>query len=66
MLRGAFLLGPMRVEAVLSIAVGLVDALAPLHRSRIVHKDVNPDNVLVDDTGLPGAARERPPTRPGA
>jgi predicted ATPase/signal transduction histidine kinase len=43
--------GPMRVETAIFIAVGLVDALAQLHRHRIVHKDVNPDNVLVDDAG---------------
>jgi predicted ATPase/signal transduction histidine kinase len=41
--------GPMPVASVLWIAAGLTDALSALHRLRIIHKDVNPDTILVDE-----------------
>ncbi|AUX41119.1 ATPase [Sorangium cellulosum] len=41
--------GPLPVATALWIGIGLVGALAALHQKRILHKDVNPDNVLVDE-----------------
>ena len=39
------------LEARLHIAVGIVDVLEGVHRQHVVHRDINPANVLVDPTG---------------
>ena len=36
---------------VLSLAINLVTALGHVHRRGLIHKDVKPENVLVDDAG---------------
>ena len=40
---------PLALGRVLRIAIGLATALAGVHRRGLVHKDVKPANVLVDD-----------------
>ena len=35
----------------LEIAIGIAEALAEVHRESLVHKDINPDNILIDDIG---------------
>lgn len=43
--------GPLAPEAVLTLAVGLAEALASIHRTGLVHRDLKPGNVIVNDTG---------------
>src|SRR5262245_34318746 len=40
--------GPMAMMQFLDIAVGLASALGGLHKQQLIHKDVKPSNVLVD------------------
>jgi predicted ATPase len=41
---------PLSVLDSLRVTLGVLEALAILHRAHVVHRDVKPDNVLVDDT----------------
>jgi serine/threonine protein kinase len=43
--------GPLPVAAVTRIALDVVDALEVAHEAGIVHRDVKPGNVLVDEAG---------------
>src|ERR1700733_11772129 len=43
-----FLPGPMELTRFLRFAVGIATALSGLHEKGLIHKDVNPANVLVD------------------
>jgi PAS domain S-box-containing protein len=43
--------GPMEIKQFLRIAIGLATALGHAHRQGLLHKDVKPANVLVDDSG---------------
>ncbi|WP_437275219.1 AAA family ATPase [Sorangium sp. So ce375] len=44
--------GPMPLERFFPLALRLTDALAELHRHRIIHKDIKPQNLLCNpDTG---------------
>src|ERR1700722_781665 len=40
---------PLDVTRVLRIAIGLTTALGQIHRRGLTHKDIKPENVLVDD-----------------
>src|SRR6266851_5665093 len=40
---------PLELTRVLRIAVALASALGRVHRQRLIHKDIKPANVLVDD-----------------
>jgi PAS domain S-box-containing protein len=54
---------PMDIRSALQIAIGITTALAELHRSKLIHKDIKPENILLDDadhvwlTGLGIASR---------
>src|SRR5580692_11134079 len=41
--------GPMEIKQFLLIAIGLSSALGQLHNRSVIHKDLKPSNVLVDD-----------------
>ena len=42
---------PLDLTRVLGIAIGLATALCQVHRRGLIHKDIKPENVLVDDAG---------------
>ena len=42
---------PLDLTRVLGIAIGLAAALCQVHRRGLIHKDIKPENVLVDDAG---------------
>ncbi len=42
---------PLDLTRVLHIAIGLAKALGQVHRQGLIHKDIKPANVLVDDAG---------------
>ena len=43
--------GPLEITRFLPIAINLARALGHAHRRGLIHKDVKPENVLVDDVG---------------
>lgn len=45
--------GILEVEECLTLARGLADSLAYLHSRRVVHRDLKPDNLLVDEAFHP-------------
>src|ERR1700678_3163708 len=42
---------PLYLTRVLRIAIGLAKALGQVHQQGLIHKDIKPANVLVDDAG---------------
>jgi CheY-like chemotaxis protein len=46
--------GPFTPERAVHVAAQMLEALAAVHRARIIHRDIKPENVLL--TGQPGAA----------
>jgi PAS domain S-box-containing protein len=49
-LLGSYLGAPMDVGRFLRLAVGLAVALGKLHQNGLIHKDINPANILVNAT----------------
>jgi len=43
--------GRLSVDSTLAIATQLVDALVVAHAAQIIHRDIKPGNLLVDETG---------------
>jgi outer membrane protein assembly factor BamB len=41
----------MDLGAVLTLASGLAEALASIHRAGLIHRDLKPNNVILNDTG---------------
>lgn len=50
-LRSKLQSGPLDVPTALSIARQMASALEAAHKSRIIHRDVKPENVIVNDDG---------------
>jgi PAS domain S-box-containing protein len=42
---------PLDLTGILNIAIGLAKALGQVHRCGLIHKDIKPANVLVDEAG---------------
>ncbi|MEM9583128.1 MAG: serine/threonine-protein kinase [Pseudomonadota bacterium] len=54
---------PMGPEKIKSLLLTVLDAIATVHRQDMLHRDISPDNILIDKSGAPvlidfGAARE--------
>jgi serine phosphatase RsbU (regulator of sigma subunit)/tetratricopeptide (TPR) repeat protein/predicted Ser/Thr protein kinase len=72
-LRRALARGPLGGERALAVAADLAGALVEVHRHGLLHRDIKPDNVVLEpdgrarliDFGLVGE-RARGPERPGA
>ena len=47
---------PLDVDDALAIATGILRGLEVLHQSGVVHRDVKPENVLLDEHGVPKLA----------
>nr|WP_246256624.1 Stk1 family PASTA domain-containing Ser/Thr kinase [Isoptericola halotolerans] len=50
-LRGELQAGPLTVDRALDVAEQVLAALSAAHRVGLVHRDVKPENVLIDDDG---------------
>ena len=45
--------GPLGAEALRRVAVSLAETLAAAHRAGVIHRDITPNNVLLDEAGMP-------------
>jgi serine/threonine protein kinase len=45
--------GPMDLEAIIALGSKLGETLAHLHEVGVVHRDIKPDNVIIDQNGQP-------------
>lgn len=43
--------GPLRGDALLSVAIGVAEALAVIHRAGVIHRDLKPSNVILSPDG---------------
>lgn len=48
--------GPLQPAQVAAVGIALCDALAFAHRADVLHRDIKPDNVLIDRSGNPRLA----------
>ncbi|MGI8576164.1 MAG: serine/threonine-protein kinase [Egibacteraceae bacterium] len=55
-LRERIAVGPSEPEVVRAMGIALADALDHAHNAGVVHRDVKPANILIDETGLPHLA----------
>ncbi|NLT54643.1 MAG: diguanylate cyclase [Actinomycetales bacterium] len=46
-------MGPMDLPRVLTVALDIASALDAAHRAGVVHRDVKPDNIVIDESGSP-------------
>ncbi|SDT20464.1 diguanylate cyclase [Actinoplanes derwentensis] len=44
---------PLAVEPAITLMTQLIEIVAEVHRRGVVHKDINPDNILIDRSGRP-------------
>lgn len=54
---------PLSPDRVVALAERLLDAIAAVHDADMLHRDISPDNILIDQDGIPclidfGAARQ--------
>ncbi|MER5886756.1 serine/threonine-protein kinase [Streptomyces sp. NPDC001941] len=43
--------GPLRADQVMLLAWGIAHALADIHSARVVHRDLKPGNIMLDESG---------------
>jgi PAS domain S-box-containing protein len=48
---------PLELSIFFKIAVGATAALAAIHRQGVIHKDIKPENIFLDDGGPDGAVQ---------
>lgn len=53
-LRSRLELGPLPVEDVLQVAIGIAEALVVVHDAGMVHRDLKPGNILLSESSVPG------------
>lgn len=44
---------PLPLLSALNLFIQLCDAIAYAHKHRVIHRDLKPDNVVLDETGIP-------------
>ncbi|MFR9803682.1 AAA family ATPase [Pseudonocardia sp. RS010] len=47
------LAGPLPVDVLIGLAVGLAQAVAGMHRRGVMHRDITPANIVISDDGVP-------------
>ncbi|MFM7425855.1 MAG: SpoIIE family protein phosphatase [Elainella sp.] len=48
---------PLELESFLQVAIAMTRSLAQVHAAQIIHKDINPDNIILAEPRTSGAAR---------
>ncbi|MEV8612967.1 AAA family ATPase [Amycolatopsis sp. NPDC051373] len=44
---------PLPLDVLIGLAVGLAQAVAGMHRRRVMHRDINPANIVISGDGVP-------------
>jgi serine/threonine protein kinase/dienelactone hydrolase len=47
------LLGGLTALRVVDLGIAITDALSAAHRQHVIHRDLKPDNIMIDDAGRP-------------